>query len=143
MFINLHKFVLTKLSAREVPWTKVARDTDMSYETLKKIASGRTPNPGVQHVQKLANYFHAGLPVAQTMLPAPANAMPEINGEAVETVAPAKSEIKDVPAAVEIYKFNPPGNQVLITDRRTGFIRRAEDRERLGLMNAGNAGQGV
>lgn len=57
MFINLHSHVLAKLATREVPWTQVARDTGIPYETLKKIASGRTPNPGVLHVQKLADYF--------------------------------------------------------------------------------------
>lgn len=61
MFINLHSHVLARLAARELPWTQVARETGIPYETLKKIASGRTPNPGVQHVQKLADYFGAGL----------------------------------------------------------------------------------
>ena len=61
MFINLHSHVLAKLAAREIPWTQVARDTGIPYETLKKIASGRTPNPGVQHVQKLADYFGGSL----------------------------------------------------------------------------------
>lgn len=61
MFINLHSHVLAKLAARDVPWTRVARETGIPYETLKKIASGRTPNPGVQHVQKLADYFGGSL----------------------------------------------------------------------------------
>ena len=65
MFTNLHRHVLDRLAAREVPWTQVARDTGMSYETLKKIASGRTPNPGVRHVQKLADYFGTGLLAVQ------------------------------------------------------------------------------
>ena len=64
MLINLLDFVLHHLAERKVPWTCVARDTHIPYETLKKIASGRTPNPGVQHVQKLADYFSAGAPAA-------------------------------------------------------------------------------
>ena len=57
MLINLHAYVLQRLTQREVPWTQVSRDAGIPYETLKKIASGRTPNPGVQHVQRLADFF--------------------------------------------------------------------------------------
>jgi hypothetical protein len=57
MLIDIHAFVLARLSARSVPWTDVSRKTGIPYETLKKIASRRTPNPGVQHVQRLAEFF--------------------------------------------------------------------------------------
>jgi hypothetical protein len=57
MLIDIHAFALRHLAARAVPWAQVARETEIPYETLKKIASGRTPNPGVVHVQRLADYF--------------------------------------------------------------------------------------
>lgn len=52
-------FVLARLKAREVPWIEVSRRTEVPYETLKKIALGYTHNPGVRHVQRLADYFRA------------------------------------------------------------------------------------
>lgn len=102
MFINLHRYVLDRLAARDMPWTQVARDTGMSYETLKKIASGRTPNPGVQHVQTLADYFLARgavavaapqtLPCKQTALDAPAVNQPQPSFEVVIDQHPSGPE---------------------------------------------------
>ena len=57
MNTNLHKFVLDKLNERAVPWTDVSRGTGVPYETVKKIASGRTPNPGIKHIQALADFY--------------------------------------------------------------------------------------
>lgn len=158
MFINLHSHVLAKLAAREVPWTQVARDTGIPYETLKKIASGRTPNPGVQHVQKLADYFGTELiaaPDAPQAIEAVADAPVSIkNVEAVAAIrdeaSQATAEIKHVAtgllvqgaATSELTNSALPGNKVLINNRRTGFVRRIEDRVRLGL-DIGSAGQGV
>lgn len=51
------EFVLEKLGKRDVPWTTVARETGIPYDTLKKIARGVTANPGVLHVQALHDYF--------------------------------------------------------------------------------------
>lgn len=51
------EFVLQQLAARTVPWTQVSREAGIPYDTLKKIARGVTPNPGVQHVQALHDYF--------------------------------------------------------------------------------------
>lgn len=63
MNTNLHQFVLGHLAARRVKWARVARETGIPYETLKKIGSQRIPNPGIQHVQTLADYFLAQAPV--------------------------------------------------------------------------------
>jgi hypothetical protein len=49
--------VLANLRARKVPWTVVARDSGVPYDTLKKIAAGTTSNPGVLHIQALFEYF--------------------------------------------------------------------------------------
>lgn len=59
MTSNIHERVLAELNRRAVPWTVVSRATGVPYETLKKIASRRTPNPGVKHIQVLADYFDA------------------------------------------------------------------------------------
>lgn len=64
MTSNLLDFVLTNLRRREHPWTGVAKATGVPYDTLKKIATGVTPNPGVRHVQALADYFASLTPAA-------------------------------------------------------------------------------
>jgi hypothetical protein len=56
---NLLDFVLSNLRRRDHPWTEVAKASGVPYDTLKKIAHGITPNPGVKHVQALADYFAA------------------------------------------------------------------------------------
>lgn len=63
MNTNLHQFVLDHLAARRIKWTQVSRDTGISYETLKKIGHLTTPNPGVKHIQVLADYFQNPVPV--------------------------------------------------------------------------------
>ena len=57
MNTNLLDFVLAKLDERSIPWVRVSREAGIPYETLKKIAHRRTPNPGIRHVQALADYF--------------------------------------------------------------------------------------
>lgn len=59
MALNIHERVVSELNRRAVPWTEVSRATGIPYETIKKIGSRRTPNPGVRHVQALADYFDA------------------------------------------------------------------------------------
>ncbi|MBP9149228.1 MAG: hypothetical protein KBG00_10650 [Rhodoferax sp.] len=69
MNTNLHQFVLDHLAARRIKWTRVSRETGIPYETLKKIGHRTTPNPGVLHVQTLANYFQDQFPsVAQAQM---------------------------------------------------------------------------
>jgi len=62
---NLLDFVLTNLRRRDRSWVEVAKATGVPYDTLKKIANGVTPNPGVRHVQALADYFVSKTPAAQ------------------------------------------------------------------------------
>ncbi|MGP1692069.1 MAG: hypothetical protein ACTS6O_06145 [Giesbergeria sp.] len=54
---NLYAYVMSNLDARAVPLSRVSRQTGIPYESLKKIAHRRTPNPGVKHVQSLADFF--------------------------------------------------------------------------------------
>lgn len=54
---NIYAYVMSSLDARVVPLMRVSRETGIPYESLKKIAHRRTPNPGVKHVQTLAEFF--------------------------------------------------------------------------------------
>lgn len=54
---SIYSFVLTELEKAKGRWPDVARETDMSLSTLKKIARREVENPGVMHIEKLANYF--------------------------------------------------------------------------------------
>lgn len=57
MDTNLLDFVLPRLQARQPNWREVARGSGVPYDTVKKIATGVTRNPGVLHVQRLAGYY--------------------------------------------------------------------------------------
>jgi hypothetical protein len=54
---SIYQFVLGELEKAKGRWPEVARDTDMSLSTLKKIARREVENPGVLHIEKLAGYF--------------------------------------------------------------------------------------
>lgn len=79
MNTDLLGFVQNCLRTRQVPLTEVAKGSGVPYDTLKKIASGATPNPGVKHVQTLAEFFertgqHLSVEVQnQKPTPAPAH----------------------------------------------------------------------
>lgn len=76
---NIYDYVMSKLDARVVPLARVSRETGIPYESLKKIAHRRTPNPGVRHVQTLADFFD------EVAVEAPANqARVAINFESKE-----------------------------------------------------------
>jgi hypothetical protein len=80
---NIYDYVMSKLDARVVPLVRVSRETGIPYESLKKIAHRRTPNPGVKHVQTLADFFDRVSVDSATA--APANqAQAAINSEAME-----------------------------------------------------------
>lgn len=50
-------FVLKKLEESKGDWPRVARESGVSYRTLKKIATGETADPEVDNLARLANYF--------------------------------------------------------------------------------------
>ena len=54
---NIYAYVMSNFDARAVPLARVSRETGIPYESLKKIAHRRTLNPGVKHVQALADFF--------------------------------------------------------------------------------------
>lgn len=57
METDLLGFVQTQFKERRFKLTEVALGSGVPYETVKKIANGTTPNPGVLHVQRLAGFF--------------------------------------------------------------------------------------
>ena len=53
----MYDFVLERLEAAKGRWTEVAEGSGVSKRTLEKIARREIADPGVSHIQKLANYF--------------------------------------------------------------------------------------
>lgn len=51
------QFVLGRLDACRGKHREVAANSGVPYSTVKKIACRITPNPGVNHVQTLSDYF--------------------------------------------------------------------------------------
>lgn len=78
---NIYDYVMSRLDARVVPLVCVSRETGIPYESLKKIAHRRTPNPGVRHVQTLADFFDRVSVDSATAEP-PHQAPAAINSEA-------------------------------------------------------------
>lgn len=54
---NLLDYVQEELQARKGAWPAVARETDLDYSWLTKLAQGRIPDPSVNKIQRLADYF--------------------------------------------------------------------------------------
>lgn len=56
-------FVLTELDSRKGKrvgnLADIARDTELDYSWLSKLAQRRIPDPSVNKIQKLADYFRA------------------------------------------------------------------------------------
>lgn len=57
--LPLFEYVLDKLESSKGKWSAVAEGSGVSYRTLEKIARGEIKDPGISHVQKLADYFRA------------------------------------------------------------------------------------
>ncbi len=58
---KMYDYVLRQLEATKGTWTKVAEGSGVSKRTIEKIARSEIQDPGVSHIQKLADYFRAGL----------------------------------------------------------------------------------
>jgi len=54
-------FVRRKLDGARGEWVEISRVSGVPYHTLTKIAQGATPNPRIETVQRLVDYF-GGLP---------------------------------------------------------------------------------
>lgn len=53
----LFDFVLRQLDANKGRFRETAKNTGVPYSTLVKIAQRKIPNPGVNSIQALADYF--------------------------------------------------------------------------------------
>lgn len=56
---TIFEYVLAQLESSKGKWAAVAEGSGVSYRTLEKIARREIKDPGVSHVQKLADYFRA------------------------------------------------------------------------------------
>jgi transcriptional regulator with XRE-family HTH domain len=54
---SLFAYVLGRLGASKGKWRVVAKHSGVSYRTVEKIARGEIRDPGISHIEKLANYF--------------------------------------------------------------------------------------
>jgi hypothetical protein len=52
-------YVLLRLERSKGRWPAVAEASGVPYKTLTKIAQREIQDPGVSHIQKLADYFRA------------------------------------------------------------------------------------
>lgn len=55
--MDLHQYVIQRLEAARGTWGKVAQESGVSKRTLEKIARREIADPGISHIQKLADYF--------------------------------------------------------------------------------------
>lgn len=55
----IFEYVLAGLERTKGRWPAVAEASGVPYKTLTKIAQREIIDPGVSHVQKLADYFRA------------------------------------------------------------------------------------
>lgn len=58
-FEDILPYVLAQLEAARGRWPAIAREADVPYDTITKIAQRQIEDPRVTKVQKLANYFRA------------------------------------------------------------------------------------
>jgi transcriptional regulator with XRE-family HTH domain len=54
---SLHEYVLRHLEDSKGRWSEVAEGAGVSKRTLEKIARREIEDPGISHIEKLANYF--------------------------------------------------------------------------------------
>jgi hypothetical protein len=55
---NIKSFVLNKLKESSGSLRVISKELDIPYPTLLKIGQGVISNPGIDHMQKLYNYFN-------------------------------------------------------------------------------------
>lgn len=57
---STYRFVMRELNRETTNLAAVARATKVPKSTIKRIANGRTKNPGVKTVERLARHFRNG-----------------------------------------------------------------------------------
>lgn len=53
----IYEYVMEQLEASRGRWPEVAEGSGVSKRTLEKIARKEIVDPGVSHIQRLADYF--------------------------------------------------------------------------------------
>lgn len=54
---SMHDFVVKRLQAAKGRWPLIAKKTRVPLRTIQKIASREIRDPGITHMQNLANFF--------------------------------------------------------------------------------------
>ena len=57
METSLLDYVLESLEKSRGRWPEIAKASGVPYHTLTKIAQRQIENPGIKHIQQLADYF--------------------------------------------------------------------------------------
>lgn len=61
METNLLQYVIQEINKRKGKWRQLCEEMsdepDRYYTWMTKVAYGKTKNPGVKEIQRLANYF--------------------------------------------------------------------------------------
>lgn len=57
-------FVRRKLEESRGDWVEISRASGVPYHTLTKVAQGTTPNPRIDTIQRLMDFFHGKAPAA-------------------------------------------------------------------------------
>lgn len=57
MSLPMHDYVLLRLESWKGRWPAVSEATGVSRRTIEKIARREIEDPGVSHIQKLADFF--------------------------------------------------------------------------------------
>lgn len=57
---KLLDYVLKQLQAKKGSWPSIAKITGLDYSWLTKLAQGKIPDPSVNKIQVLADYFRGG-----------------------------------------------------------------------------------
>lgn len=62
MYTPIFELVLTELQARKGTWPEIAKAIEPDswesyYSWMTKLATGQIPDPGVNKIQRLADYF--------------------------------------------------------------------------------------
>ena len=50
--------VQESMNANRGKWRRISRETGIPYFTITNFMQGRTPNPGLDTIQPLLDYFH-------------------------------------------------------------------------------------
>lgn len=58
--IEIKQKVMDGLKANSDKWQIISDETGISIHTLIKIGNGKTKNPGIDHMEKLYNFFNKG-----------------------------------------------------------------------------------